>query len=137
MEDGETPLGSWAVFLGENGPGSAKITGRLHVTDRHVYFQSGLKLDAGAWENLRPGALDWHGDLEPPFQVLGDVLRIPRGRIAHAATSRQWWIVPLKSLHLCLDDGAEWVFRFGLFSPRPALAALGGDLRAPELPTAP
>lgn len=123
MEAGEIPQGSWAVFLGENGPRSAKITGRLYVTDRHVYFRAGMQLDADAALRMRGGSLDYHADVEPPFQIQSEVVRIPRGRIRQVTASRQWGF--LHSLHLRLDDGSEWTFRFGAFSPRRALAALG------------
>lgn len=126
MTADEIPLGSWAVFLGENGPLTAKITGRLFVTDRHVYFRAGTQLDPDAGLRMGGGRLDYHADVEPPFQVQSEVVRIPRARIRRVSASRQWWI--LHSLHLELDDGSEWTFRFGAFSPRRALAALGPAL---------
>jgi hypothetical protein len=32
MDTTEKPLGSWAVFIGEDGPRTEKIAGRLYVT---------------------------------------------------------------------------------------------------------
>jgi len=130
MTADEVPRGSWAVFLGENGPRSAKITGRLFVTDRHVYFRAGMRLDPDAGLQMGGGSLDYHADVEPPFQVLDEVVRFPRARIRRVTASRQWWI--LHSLHLGLDDGSEWTFRFGAFSPRRAIAALGMALKKHE-----
>lgn len=43
--DGEKVAGSWSVYLGEESPTGAKITGKLHVTDRGVLFEAGLSLE--------------------------------------------------------------------------------------------
>lgn len=122
MEKDESPLGSWAAFVGENGPTSAKITGRLYVTNRNVYFDAGLMLDRNAGLMMGGGAGGYHADVTPPFQVVDQRLQIDRKRIRRVFESREWLI--LKSLHLKLDGGEEFVFRFGACPVSGALAAL-------------
>ena len=48
IPDGEQILGSWAVYIGGQGPSSRKITGRLHVTECAVTFEAGLLLHENA-----------------------------------------------------------------------------------------
>ena len=121
METAEQPLGSWAVFIGENGPTTEKITGRLHVTTRHVYFQAGLSLDRRAGLMMAGGPFGYHADVRPPFQISDDRIQIARNQIRRVSTSRNWLI--LGSLHLHLVSGEELVFRFGA-------APLGGVVAA-------
>lgn len=120
MDQSEEPLGSWAVFIGENGPTTAKITGRLYVTTRHVYFKSLIQLDRNA--GLLMGGGPYHADIKPPFHVMDERIQIARERITRVSESREWLI--LRSLHLHFDSGQQLVFRFGAASPRRALAAL-------------
>lgn len=122
MEKDEEPLGSWAVFVGENGPTSAKITGRLYATNRNVYFDAGLVLDQNAGFLMGGGSGGYHAEVKPPFQVVDQRLKIDRKRILRVYSSREWWI--LKSLHLQFDDGKEMVFRFGACPIGGAVAAL-------------
>lgn len=122
MEGAEESLGSWAVFIGENGPTTAKITGRLYVTTRHVYFDAGLMLDRNAGLMMCGGAFGYHADVEPPFQIIDERIQIARKRICRVSESREWLI--LRSLHLHLDKGEELVFRFGAGSLSGVLAAL-------------
>jgi len=122
MESSEEPLGSWAVFVGDNGPTTAKITGRLHVTNRNVYFDAGLVLDQNAGLMMAGESFGYHADVKPPFQIMDHRLQIERKRIIRIYTSREWLI--LRSLHLKLNGGEEFVFRFGACSPAGALTAL-------------
>ncbi len=122
MERAEEPLGSWAVFIGENGPTSEKITGRLHITTWHVYFIAGLHLDRRAGLMMAGGRFGYHADVRPPFQISDKRIKIARNQIRRITTSRQWLI--LASLHLHLVSGEELVFRFGATPLRGAVAAL-------------
>jgi hypothetical protein len=103
MEATEQPLGSWAVFIGENGPLTDKITGRLHITNRHVYFKTGLHLEPHAGLLTAGGRFDYHADVVPPFQILDEVVKIPRDRINRVSTSSHRFF--LQSLLLHLDNG--------------------------------
>ncbi|BDD87968.1 hypothetical protein [Desulfofustis limnaeus] len=125
MEATEQPLGSWAVFIGENGPLTDKITGRLHITNRHVYFKTGLHLEPHAGLLTAGGRFDYHADVVPPFQILDEVVKIPRDRINRVSTSRHRFF--LQSLHLHLDNGDEIVFRFGIHPVGRAAALLAGQ----------
>ncbi len=123
---GETSAGSWLVYLGEQTPQGAKVTGRLYATSLHVRFQGSLALAAGA------GAVSQGIQA---FQPTATSFAIPYSRIAAAYISRKWLI--LKTLNLRLDDGFVIPVHFGAMSPAAALAIIrrklqqrGKDLRA-------
>ncbi|MFH2122593.1 MAG: hypothetical protein ABIJ50_03800 [Pseudomonadota bacterium] len=122
MDALEQLLGSWAVFIGEDGPTTAKITGRLYVTSHTVYFDAGIRLDRDAGLMMGAGDGEYHADVEPPFQVVHERVVIPRRMIRRVTTSRKWWL--LQSLHLHIMDGTELVFRFGACSTRGAVKML-------------
>jgi hypothetical protein len=122
MDPTEMPLGSWAVFIGEDGPRTEKITGRLYGTTRNVYFDAGMRLDRDAGLMMGGGSLDFQADAEPPFQMMQERTKISRDLIQQVTTSRKWLI--LGSLHLHLHGGQELVFRFGACPFRGALSAL-------------
>jgi hypothetical protein len=122
MEATEKPLGSWAVFVGEDGPRTEKITGRLHVTTRNVYFDAGMRLDRDAGLMMGGGSRDFQADAEPPFQMMLERAKIARDLIQQVTTSRKWLI--LGSLHLHLHGGQELIFRFGACPLRGALSTL-------------
>jgi hypothetical protein len=122
MEATEKPLGSWAVFIGEDGPRTEKITGRLYVTSRNVYFDAGMRLDRDAGLMMGGGSLEFQDDAEPPFQIMQERTKIPRDLIWQVTTSRKWLI--LGSLHLHVSGGQELIFRFGACPLRGALSAL-------------
>ena len=122
MEATEKPLGSWAVFIGEDGPRTEKITGRLYVTSRNVYFDAGMRLDRDAGLMMGGGNLEFQADVEPPFQIMQERAKIARDLIQQVTTSRKWLI--LGSLRLHLYGGQELVFRFGACPLRGALSAL-------------
>jgi hypothetical protein len=122
MEATEKPLGSWAVFIGEDGPRTEKITGRLYVTTRNVYFDAGMRLDRDAGLLMGGGSQEFQADVEPPFQMMQERAKIARDLIQQVTTSRKWLI--LGSLHLHLNYGQELVFRFGACPLRGALSAL-------------
>jgi hypothetical protein len=71
------------------------------------------------------GRFDYHADVVPPFQILDEVVKIPRDRINRVSTSRHRFF--LQSLHLHLDNGDEIVFRFGIHPVGRAAALLAGQ----------
>ena len=122
MEATEKPLGSWADFIGEDGPRTEKITGRLYVTSRNVYFDAGMQLDRDAGLMMGGGSQEFQADVEPPFQMMKERVKIARDLIQQVTTSRKGLI--LGSLHLHLHGGQELIFRFGAYPLRGALSAL-------------
>lgn len=109
---------SWAVFLGEPTPTSAKITGTLSIRDENLVFETGIALAENA------GLLLGYGI--PAHRVIHDAVSIPLREIAGASSRRTKLI--LRSLAVRLTSGEEIVFQFGAASPARAEAALRGRL---------
>ncbi len=111
LQESETVLGDWPVYIGEPRPNSPKITGRLHVTDRRVVFAAGLDLA----ENAGPEIM-----LRRKAFAESDHLRaIPLDQVRAAEIVKKKLI--LKSLLLTLKSGEQIDFQFGAASPVKAL----------------
>ena len=119
LEAGEEVVDSWAVFLGEDGPMSAKITGRLYVTDKRVCFKAGIQLESNAAAAI--------SNRIRAFSTFDTLLSIPFDQIASVRVSRNYII--LKSLHITNKGGAELIFRFGAMSPNSALKAISDRIK--------
>ena len=114
LADGEQVAGSWSVYLGEESPTGAKITGKLHVTDRSVLFEAGLSLEENAGVLL--------GDCIQAFTISGKYAVIPFAEIVRVRIKKKSFL--LKSLVLTLASGEEVAFHFGALPPKKALAAI-------------
>jgi len=114
LQDNETILGSWAVYVGEPTPTSPKITGTLHVTDCRVVFASTMELpkDAGL------GLLSRH----QVYRTKTERWEYPYGQIRKAEIVKKKLFI--KSLLLTLDSGDQADFTFGAASPAKALEAI-------------
>ncbi|MGD9973232.1 MAG: hypothetical protein AB7S77_09245 [Desulfatirhabdiaceae bacterium] len=115
---GEEIKGSWHVFMGEDGPKSAKITGQLHVTNRNVHFEAGLSLAENA-------GIAISNEIRA-FEKSENHVTIPISEIASVKITRNYLI--LKSLHILLKSGGELVLRFGAMSPKKAVDAISARL---------
>ncbi|MGI6087066.1 MAG: hypothetical protein ACOYCD_03825 [Kiritimatiellia bacterium] len=118
LEQGEAVAGSWFVYLGEPTPMSAKVTGRLYVTNLYVRFDGDIALASGAAADISRGL--------KPFQATDTSFAIPYQRIASADVSRRWIV---KTLNLRLEDGFLIPIQFGAMPTRSALAAIRRGLR--------
>lgn len=117
LEQGEAVAGSWFVYLGEPAPMSAKVTGRLYVTNLYVRFNGDIAL-ASAAAGISQGLKS--------FQPSDTSFAIPYQRIASADVSRRWIV---KTLNLRLEDGFLIPIQFGAMPTRSALAAIQRGLR--------
>lgn len=115
---GETIIGSWSVFLGDPRPNSEKITGKLHVTDRHVHFEASLALAEGAAGMISKRIM--------AFETLDKHLTIPFGEIGEAKVVKKSLFV--KALSIKLKTGEELEFQFGAASPQKAADAIAAKL---------
>jgi hypothetical protein len=115
---GENILGSWAVFVGDEGPMAAKITGKLHLTDIHLHFEAGLSLEKNA-----PAFLS---NRIKAFEKSDAHLTIPLGEIGGAEIAKKSFLS--KSLIVKLKTGEALSFHFGAASPQKALEALTAGL---------
>lgn len=118
MQAGEISKGSWAVFVGGEGPMAAKVTGKLHVTDRNLHFEAGLSLAKNA-----PALLS---NRIRAFQISDEHLTIPLGEIAGGEIVKKGFLT--KSLIVKLKTGEEMAFQFGAMSPQKALDSLTAGL---------
>ncbi|MDD4903211.1 MAG: hypothetical protein PHX77_01760 [Candidatus Bipolaricaulis sp.] len=109
---------SWAVYLGEPTPTSAKVSGRLSVTDSGVVFDAGTALAANAGLLLGLGIA--------AHRLVHDAISIPFAEIAAARAERTKFI--LRTLALRLVSGEEVAFQFGVASPAAALASIQSRL---------
>jgi hypothetical protein len=114
MQADENSKGSWAVFVGGEGPMAAKITGKLHVTDRNLHFEAGLSLEKNA-----PALLS---NRIRAFKISDEHLTIPLGEIAGGEIVKKGFLN--KSLVVRLKTGEEVSFHFGAMSPQKALDSL-------------
>ncbi len=116
LQEGETVLGDWAVYIGEPSPGSPKITGRLYVTDGRAVFAAGLQLDENAGAEIL--------SRRKAFAESDQVRSFPFDQIRTAEIVRKKFI--LKSLQLTLTSGERAEFQFGAASPAKALELIVG-----------
>lgn len=112
--ENENMLGDWPVYIGEAGPNSSKITGRLYVTDRRVVFDSGLDLA----ENAGPEIMR----RRKAFTESDELRTYPFDQIHNAEIVKKKFI--LKSLLLTLKSGEQIDFQFGAASPAKALDSI-------------
>jgi len=119
LQPGENLKGTWAVYVGGEGPLAAKVTGKLHVTDRFLHFEAGLSLDKNAGVLISKRI--------KPFEKSEEHLAIPLGEIAGAEIVKKGFL--LKSLVVRLVGGEELPFHFGAMSPQKALDGLTEGLK--------
>ncbi|HSO66419.1 MAG TPA: hypothetical protein VLP30_01085 [Desulfatirhabdiaceae bacterium] len=115
---GEEIVGSWHVFIGEDGPSTAKITGQLHVTNRNVHFEAGLSLKENA-------GVEISNEIRA-FETSDKHVTIPITEIDKIRITRKYLI--LKSLHIISKSGGELILRFGAMSPKSAANAISSRL---------
>lgn len=120
LQEGENPAGSWAVYVGEQTPTGAKVTGKLCLTDRYLHFRAGLSLEKNA-----PALIS---NRIKVFEKSEEHLAIPLGEIAGGEIIKKGFL--LKSLAVKLKAGETLTFHFGAMSPRKALDALTAGLTA-------
>jgi hypothetical protein len=118
LRTGENLLGSWAVFVGDEGPMAAKVTGKLHLTDSHLHFEAGLSLEKNA-----PAFLS---NRIKAFEKSDAHLTIPLGAIDGAEIFKKSFLS--KSLVVKLKTGEALSFHFGAASPQKALDGLTAGL---------
>jgi hypothetical protein len=124
LEQGEELVGSWSVFVGDPTPNSAKITGKIFVTNRYVRFQAGLSLDKNAATSIAAAYLLRHR--LPPFEKITDHVAIPFSDIGDALMVKKSLFQ--KSLNIKLKSGEELEFQFGAMSPQKALDGIKAHL---------
>ena len=122
LSPGEEIVGSWSVYVGESGPMSEKITGKLHVTNAGVHFEAGLALreSAAAYMNR------WWSRRVKPFDKLDEVFTIPLAEIAEAQSVKKSFLT--KALAVKLKSGEAVEFQFGAASPQKAAEAIASRL---------
>jgi hypothetical protein len=118
LQTDEKLIGSWAVFVGGEGPMAAKVTGKLHVTNRNLHFEAGLSLEKNA-----PALLS---NRIRAFEKSDEHLTIPLGEIAGAEILKKGFLS--KSLIVKLKTGEALSFQFGASSPQKALDGLTAGL---------
>jgi len=121
LQAGENLAGSWPVYIGEEGPMAAKVTGKLHITDLNVHFEAGLSLEKNA-----AALITNHPHLKA-FEKSEEHLTIPLGEIASGEIVKKGFL--LKSLVVKLKTGDELAFHFGAMNPQKALDALNTGLK--------
>jgi hypothetical protein len=114
LEGGERIIGTWSVYVGEQGVNTAKISGKLYVTDTNFYFQGGLHLQENAAAAIGQGV--------KAFAQSAERVKIPLSEIARVQILKQMLI--LKSLQITLRSGEQKVFHFGVMSPKKAATAI-------------
>jgi len=123
LTPGEEILGSWSVYIGDPGPTSKKITGKLHVTNVHVHFEAGLALRENAATLISQA---YFRRKVTAFEKLEDVVTIPLAEIAGAQSVKKSFLS--KALSLKLKTGEEVEFQFGAASPQKAAEAIASRL---------
>jgi hypothetical protein len=121
LQAGENPAGSWSVYIGEEGPMAAKVTGKLHITDRNVHFEAGLSLEKNA------AALISNNPHIKAFEKSEEHLTIPFSEIAGGEIVKKGFL--LKTLVVKLKAGGALAFHFGAMNPQKALDALNAGLK--------
>jgi len=116
---GESEVGSWAVYVGGEGPMAAKVTGKIHITNLNFHFAAGLSLEKNAAALL--------SNRIKAFAKSEEHLTIPFSEIAGAEIVKKGFL--LKSLVVKLKTGEELPFHFGAMNPQKALDALNAALK--------
>jgi len=119
LPSGEMLAGSWAVYIGEQKPTGAKVTGELCLTDLHLHFRAGLSLEKNAAAMI--------SNRIKAFEKSEEHLAIPLGEIAGGEIVKKGFL--LKSLAVKLKTGEILEFHFGAMSPQKALDALNTGLK--------
>lgn len=112
LEEGETILGSWSVYVIKAIQAGKSCAGKIYVTDRYVRFDSEFVL-GHVKEGIRTHLLLVND---------GKHLAVPYDQIAKAQVQKQFFI--MKNLALNLKSGEEMTFRFGVLSPQKACEAI-------------
>jgi len=121
LAQGEEMIGSWSVYLGDPRPNSEKITGKLHVTNQNVHFESGIALAENAAALI--------GRRIQAFEKTDRHLAIPFAEIGEAKTVKKSLFV--KALSIKLKSGEEIEFQFGAVSPQKAVDAIAEKIKIP------
>lgn len=121
LAEGETIVGDWSVYIGDPGPNSPKITGRLFVTNQNIHFRADLSLAEDAAVKISQFALRY-GPRETPFFKSDKHLAIPFQELGESSIVKKSFI--LKALQLKLKTGETMEFQFGAASPKKALEAI-------------
>jgi len=116
---GECEVGSWAVYVGGEGPAAAKVTGKIHVTNLNFHFDAGISLEKNAAAMI--------SNRIKAFEKSEEHLTIPFSEIAGAEIVKKGFL--LKSLVVKLKTGEELPFHFGAMNPQKALDALNAALK--------
>lgn len=123
--EGEEVRDSWAVYRGKQGPTTAKITGRLYVTDKSVIFKAGLHLEKDAAATISNRVFP--GEHQRGFESSDQTVIIPFSEIEEVYISTKFLF--LKSLNIKFRSGEELSLHFGALSPRKALEAISTRLK--------
>jgi hypothetical protein len=118
LGEGEEIIDSWQVYIGDPTPNSAKITGKLFVTNKNVHFNAGISLEENAAAKMEPRIFQ----KLKPFQKSDDNLTMPYSEIRGAEIVKKSFI--LKMLQITLKSGDNLEFQFGAMSPKKALKAI-------------
>ena len=111
LQENETVLGDWPVYIGEPSPNSPKITGRLYVMESRVVFDAGLELAENSGIEI--------SQRRQAFAETDELRTYPFDQIHKAEIVKKKII--LRSLLLTLKSGATVDFQFGAASPAKAL----------------
>ncbi len=121
LQPGETEVGSWAVYIGGEGPNAAKVTGKIHVTNLNFHFAAGVSLEKNA-----ATLMTTYRHIKA-FQKSDEHLTIPFTEIVGGEIVKKGFL--LKSLVVKLKTGEELPFHFGAMNPQKALDALNAGLK--------
>ena len=118
LTPGEDIVGSWSVFLGDPGVSTAKVTGKLFVTNLHLHFEAGvsLKENAAVLINKRIA----------PYEKIENHIVIPFADIAAVQSVKKSFFT--KALAVKLKSGEDLEFQFGAASPQKAADAIAAKL---------
>ncbi|MBN1938521.1 MAG: hypothetical protein JW843_02975 [Candidatus Aminicenantes bacterium] len=116
---GESEVGSWAVYVGGEGPTAAKVAGKIHITNLNFHFDAGVSLEQNAAALI--------SNRIKAFSKSDEHLTIPFSEISGADIVKKGFL--LKSLVVKLKTGEELPFHFGAMSPQKALDALNAALK--------
>ncbi|MDD4869673.1 MAG: hypothetical protein PHR77_03865 [Kiritimatiellae bacterium] len=120
LTEGEEIMDSWHVYIGGETPTAAKITGKLHVTNKNVHFEAGLSLKENA-------GIDISNRIQA-FEKSDSHVTVPFAEISEVKITKKFLI--LKSLHILLKNGGELILHFGAMSPESAEKAISSRLNS-------
>ena len=118
LGEGEEIIGSWHIYLGEEGPNSAKITGKMYVTNRNIHFEAGISLDENAGNLLSKRI--------KAYEKTDKHMAIPLSEIREVKITKKSLFQ--KTLLITLKSNEEIPFHFGAMSPQKALDAITSRL---------